>query len=552
MLYKLLATRNEEHDLALIEKIRLLYEGGYAVNKKASKLLVKAPNESQEYYEYRCKQAAYLPYLGQLIDYLVGALFQSELAIVPAGDAEDPNTLGEVPDKDFYPEFATDADRKDTPFTRIVRDAVTEALICKCAWVQIDMPPAVEAESLKDEDELGGSRAYCFPVPYEQIYDWCEDDEGELLWAITGKRIQDRKSPEANRDTYVDRFRVWRLNETVSEETSRVTWEDYQTEPVKVGTEPKPDADVPLVKRGNTTFEYIPLERLPLPAGLWAGNKVGPLSEEHFRRRSDLIGAMARSLVEIPVVSLGPEMPEVGGAISQSAEDPHRGDDPIGKFRSKGYMVLDGNSKLQFVGPTGAAYDIVDKQLHDLRDEIFRSVHAMALSLANTGAAVGRSGESKAEDRSATEIVLGYLGALAREFGIKIYRCVSEARGEDVTWVAHGLDSFDIEDRADLIDEAVQLETVEIPSLTWKKEHKKQLAFATTRGASPETKAQIGKEIDDGMEEAVEVAAAMKEAALKAAQNPPPEDDDENPKAPGGVKPPQFSPPAKRVPPPGG
>jgi hypothetical protein len=170
----------------------------------------------------------------------------------------------------------------------------------------------------------------------------------------------------------------------------------------------------------------------------------------------------------------------------------------------------------------------------------------MALSLANTGAAVGRSGESKAEDRSATEIVLGYLGALAREFGIKIYRCVSEARGEDVTWVAHGLDSFDIEDRADLIDEAVQLETIEIPSLTWKKEHKKQLAFATTRGASPETKAVIGKEIDDGMEEAVEVAAAMKEAALKTAQNPPPPND----KAPGGVKPRQ-SPPGQPAPPPG-
>lgn len=540
MLYRILATRHADQDVKLVQKLRLLYEAGYKIKRPENvKLFIeKMPNEDQEFYEYRCKRASYMPYFGQLVDYLVGGLFQNEVQVLPAGDAANPDTPGELPDQVFYPEFAADADRKRTPFSRIVRNAMTESLICRSAWVSIDMPPAKEAGSRLEEEKQGGARAYVCNVPYESVYDWSEDDdEDEFKWVILGKRINDRVNPEDDRDTYIDRFTVWRKDQ----DTGLVTFEIYETDPIKVGDEPKPELDLQPKTKGKTTFKKIPLERVELPEGLWAGNKVGPLSEEHFSRRSELVGSLARSNVEIPVVSLGPEVPEVGGAISLTAEDPNRGNDPVGQFRKKGYVVLDNQSKLSFEGPSGASFQITDAQLKDLRDEIFRSVHAMALSLANTPAAVGRSGDSKAEDRSATEIVLDYLGALARELGVRIYTTMSVARAEDVKWVAHGLDSFDLEDRAELTTEASGLEGVDIPSVTWKKEYKTRLALATVPSCSPETKAQIQREIAAGIQESMELDAARKAAEM--AGGFPPEGGDPNdpaapppgaPKVPGG------------------
>lgn len=548
MLFKLLKQTNPGRDTDLIAKIRKLYAGGYELRKAAAALLPKAPGEPQSFYDHRVKYASYMPYFGQLVDYLVGCLFQQSVQITAAGDANDPNTLGTVPDQDFYSLFSRDADRKGTTFAKLLRDTITEALLCRCAWVAVDMPPAVEADTRAEEEEAGGSRGYCYLLDYEQVLDWKDGEDGDLDWVILCKRIAERDTPFSDRSTYKLRFTVWEeevlgpgtdADGTPIPGSTRIKYTVFETQPYAQDKEPRDDDDIPQVDAGITSFDKIPIKRLELPGGLWAGNKIAPLAEEHFRRRSDLIGSMTRSLFEIPYVKQGPEVPDMGGAISAAAENPNRGDDPVGQFKAKGYLVLGPQDELAFAGPSGKAFDIAERQLDGLRDEIFRSVNAMSLSLANTGGNVARSGESKREDRTSLEVVLTYLGELTREFAVELYGTVSQGRGEEVVWVAHGLDSFDLDDRMDLVNEAVALQISDVPSDTWKTEYKTHLALGLLNGCSPETKAQIQKEIADGVKQAAKEADVERAAFLKATAQGQPA---------AGQTPPGAQPPAAKAP----
>lgn len=520
MLYKFLSARNPHHDVELAKKIRLLYKGGYAAADGLKKLIVKAPGETQQAFEYRRSQASYMPYFGQLVDYLVGAMFQNPLHITPAGDADDPDTIGDYPDPEFYQLFARNADRKGCHFSQLMRDSITEALLCHCAWVAVDMPPAVQAENRREEDELGGSRGYAYLLPFEEIFDWKEDDDGDgdLAWAIVGRRCTERDDPEALRETYYERYTLWRKNPV----SGVVTYCIYQTRPVKIGDVIPDNEEIPELEPGETqtSFECIPLVRVELPDGLWAGNKVGPLAEEHYRRRCDMVGSMARSLHEIPFVKQGAEVPGVGEGISEAQSEPGRGQDPVGQFKRKGFVVLGSEDDIGFAGPSGRAYEITDTQLKELRDEIFRSVHAMALSLANTGATAKRSADSKVEDRRATGVVLDYLATKTRELAVNVYKTISDARQEDVVWVAHGLDDFDLEESSDLVKDAVVVQSLSIPSETFKKEYLTKVALSLIPGTSPETKSQIQQEICDGVEQEEELHEATQEAQLQEWQQP--------------------------------
>jgi hypothetical protein len=166
-----------------------------------------------------------------------------------------------------------------------------------------------------------------------------------------------------------------------------------------------------------------------------------------------------------------------------------------------------------------------------LKDELFRVVHMMAASVSNIGASLGRSGDSKEEDRKSTAVVLGALGAHVRDFAKRIYTSISRARGESVVWVPFGLDKYDCEPRDLLLQEAVQLDQIPIPSRTFKKEIKTRTALALLPNLQPETADVIKREIEEGVEEderrEADLHAAMNDLAASDAnetdQKPPPE-----------------------------
>jgi hypothetical protein len=261
-----------------------------------------------------------------------------------------------------------------------------------------------------------------------------------------------------------------------------------------------------------TTFRRIPLLPLEMPPGLWVGNKLGCLAREHFQRRSALNAAENKSLFAIPFIKLGPEISAPGEALpSEAQQNPNRGRDPRGEFNRRGYVVLGKDDDIGFAEPDGKAYELVERQLEKLVDEMFRVVHQMAASVSATTTALGRAAASKVEDRNATEVVLGAYGALVRDFAKRVYDCIGTARSEHVVWTPHGLDKFELEDRDGIVKEALAVDSIAIPSPTFKKMYKTKLAFALLGNVPPETQDVIKGEIEDGVEAEAELRDVMDE-----------------------------------------
>lgn len=500
-----------------------LYAGGYQILRNANQYLPQMIGESLPRYHERLKVAAYISYLGQIVDHIVANLFSQEIKVAPAADATDPTTPGGEPeDAEFYTEFAHDADRKGTSIAMLLRGALTSALVKGRALVAVDFPRPGETlpDSRAAERALGLSRAYAFEVPVEQLINWELDElNGGYEWAVLHRVINRQAGPYAVRGLLVDDFKVW----TLDADTGRARWETYRTAPYPPDRPPRQDDDVPRVDGGETVFDRIPLVLFELPEGLWVGNKGGPIAREHFQRRNILTAAENKSLFAVPYVALGSEVGAPGMELpSEAQQDPNRGKDPRVELQNKGYMVIGSGDTVGFAEPSGSCYAVVESQLRDLKDELFRVVHMMAASVSNIGASLGRSGDSKEEDRKATAVVLGALGALVRDFAKRVYTAISRARGETIVWVPFGLDKYDCEPRAIVLQEAVQLDQIPIPSRTFKKELKTRTALALLPNLQPETADVIKREIEEGVEEderrEADLHAAMQD--LANAENP--------------------------------
>lgn len=528
MLYGILNARNPdaEVDCKFLQELQDLYEGGYSILRRASAYLPRFTDESDQRYKERCQLTSYISYLGQIVDSYAAHLFGQELVIQPAADADNPDTPGVLPDVDYYTTLAANVDLKGTRFVNLVRCAFSTALVKRRAYVAIDFPALEDMPAnLADEDALGAARGYAFEVPNEMMMDWCYDqivrvrkpiskdskdtvdfEVGRFKWVILKRCRDDRDSPDSMRGMVVEEFKIWRRDDDGS-----VIWERYETPPFDPTKQcPKDTDDLPLVASGKTSFREIPIVELCLPHGLWIGNKVGPLNREHYRRRSALIAAQQMGLYEIPTVFLGSEMGAPGGAVpSEISTDASRGDDPVAQLHARGFMALGAQDKFEFVGPSGSAFKITSDQLEGLVDEIFRTAHQMAASISSTANAVGRSGASKAEDRNSTQIILGAYGAIARTFALRIYQVISEARGEDVVWTAHGLDRFELYDRTEVLAEALQVDAIPIPSRTFKVAYLTQVAQRLVPNLPAETQQTIQREIDKGTQAEVSLNQAM-------------------------------------------
>jgi hypothetical protein len=499
MKYGQLRQENPAYRAARWEELGDLYVGGYDLLEKASRYMPRFVGETSERYAERLSAASYINYIGQIADSFVANLFGKELAVTQAADANNKDTPGGAPTSDgFYGAFAHDADLRGRSFVRLMREVFTTALVKGKAVVAVDLPaPKKEPGSLAEEEELGAARAYAFEVPIEQLIDWEYGEDGRFEWAILHRVIQRRASPAETRSKVIEEFKVWTLGGD-----GCAKWETYRTRAHKPGESLKDDDEVKSVASGTTTFRGIPLLELTMPAGLWVGNKLGCLAREHFTRRSALNAAENKSLFAIPWVKLGPEMSAPGQAVpSEVQQNPRRGRDPRMEFVRKGYVALGKDDDIGFAEPEGKAYSLVEQQLEKLVDEMFRVVHQMAASVASTSKALGRAGASKAEDRRATEVVLAAYGALVRDFAVRIYDCIAASRKENVVWTPHGLDKFELEDRETVLKEALAIDSIGIPSATFKRLYKTKLAFALIGNVPPETQDVIRNEVEEGVEQ---------------------------------------------------
>lgn len=514
----ILRQTHPDYDRDLWDLLDCLYEGGFKVSeddKRLDQLLPRHVNESSSLHDERKKSAAYINYMGDVVDFFAAQLFTKTLTMLP-GEGVD------IGDAEPYEEFTEDADGEGHDFQELMAKAFISAALKQKAIIAVDFPlNEVPAQSRAAERETGADRPRAFDIPIQQLLDWKKGDDGRFEWCVLHRVTTSRPSPDALRDRVTYSWKVWQMAAPVSasedgvefidEGRARAAWRLFEVTKKITDDPPKDEDEIPEVASGFTSFPFVPLIEFVLPKGLWIGNKIGPLVKEHFQRRSTLVVNQRKSLMAIPVLKLGPEIGAARAAQPSEAQtNPFRGANPKGKFDSKGWVRIGSDDDLTFAEPAGGAYEIEATQLKELVDEVFRVSHLMAQSVAATGSALARSGESKQEDRNATEVVLEAFGDKVSKAAVRVLDCIAGALGDDVFWQATGLSDFRVKNRGQVVDEATKVDKIKIPSKTFKAKYTTQVALRLLDDVSPEDETAIRDELEKAAEEAEKVAAELR------------------------------------------
>lgn len=519
--FGVLEQKHPEYDAEYWTLCRALYEGGRKLLNDNDLMRACFPqhmHEAQNVYEERKKRAFYIPYAAQIIDYIIAGLMGSPVECM----SEDGGNTD-----DYYEELFKDVSphggRRQT-FNALLREQMLMALLCRRAWTQIDFPIAPGDDlvtSAAQQEAIGATDAYAIQIDPTSVYDWEEDDSGELLWCMVCKDTAKRRSILDSRDSITRTYTIY----------TRTSWSRYE---ITFDRKRPPNAKTPvtLAQEGVHSFGRVPLLRLELPPGLWAMNKLECLAREHFNKRCALAWAEYKTLFQQLYEFESPPDPlTMGPAIAQ---DDNRA---VNQVRGIGYIQTRyAGDRAEYVGPDSTPFKTALESIKDLRDEMHRVTHQMALTFDNSAAALQRSGESKAQDRASNTVVLKGLGQLLREYALEIIESISVGRGDSYEWTCSGLNHFEEASLTDLITEAEALENIEIPSPTFQRRHKYMLA-----------KMKLGDEASDedlkAIEEELETAFAtdMRPAEVEEARPVVDMDDDQPERSKEDTRPYSFS-----------
>jgi hypothetical protein len=467
--YGSLRTTHDDYDGDYLRRLKAFYKGGKAILRNPALLQSVMPqhrDETLKVYAQRLSRAFYIPYAGEIINFIVASMAAERLAV---GLKKGEGAKEVPPTPAWYAELFEDISPpggKKICMHDHVKAQITEALQCRVAWARIDLPPQPEQtrSSLADQDAAGDREAFVVPIPTECVIDWEEDDSGELeLVAVYGCETKRRSVADA-RDTVTEIFTFY----------SRDEWARYEITH-KRNEQIDSSKDVNRVGGGSLTMGRVPFVRLDVGDGLWAMDNIEGLCRESFNKRNGLSWAEFQSLFselyeygpqESPRAS-NPVIGESRGAAKEAATDETRGQ---GYVQTRAY-----GAKAEFVGPDTSAFAEARKSCDDIRNEMHRVTHQMALAIDNSSAALRRSAESKGHDKASAIVVFAALGQLARKYAEDLTNMVSKARAEvDLvdTWQASGMAKFDAISLDSEVERAVSVESIPIPSQSFQVAYK--------------------------------------------------------------------------------
>lgn len=522
--YVAFKSRHPSYDDKKWRVCRALYAGGDRLlgdTEVMAEIFPRHSVEPEDIYAERRKRAYYIPYAGEIIDAIVASLTSA-----PVSMTAEPEVAGK--DAEFYQYFYEDTSKpggKKISLNQLLRDQILTALQCRTAWTLVDLPSpdrrlddvVMGYTSLADQLASGALDAYACPIAPENVCDWEENDSGELEWVLLRALENKRQGLTGSRDKIKE---IWTFYD-------RDGWARYEIE-YEEKNPPADDQDVAMVDSGKHTFRQVPVARLELPEGLAAMQKIQSIAIAHFNKRNALSWAELKSLFPVPVAYL-----EAADPMKPHSQDDSRAMQPHAVNRMR---VMSEKDRLEYFSPDTAPFEFTALDLNNLRDEMHRVLHHMALSVDNSGAALQRSADSKAIDQAVAAVVLGALGVYVREHAIDIYKLLQVGRNDtgadERDWVPHGMDEFDDTTAGALIEQALNLEAVQIPSATFQIEYRygiaKKLLGAKT---SQETLNQIREELEGTLtQESFDVAKEAEKAELDATkrqmENSPDDPDD--------------------------
>lgn len=523
--YKILKTRHDSYMGDFWQKCKALYAGGPKLlnNEPLLKLCMPShTNEAKEVYAERLKRAFYIPYPGSIIDQLVAQLMAKPLNFEPeesTTSSEDGGVTGKSEDNEseplppYYSDLVKNCSKPGgmkMTLNQFAREQIFTALQCQTAWALVDLPKAPELgyPNRAEQDKAGGLNAYICPIDTECVIDWEEKEDGELKWVLIQDLITKRESIDQNRNMVTMRFRYFRENDwaiyeiTFDKTKKAVALKQNKNGQFEAAIEPHETDDVELVASGNHSFGRVPVRRMRLPDGLWAMGKLEAIARAHLNQRNALSWGQLKALFPVPVLYV--QTPDPSAPVTEDAGR-------VAQTHGQGFLrVLAEKDRLEYFSPDVAPYTVAMEDLNNLRDEMHRVLYAMAQSVDNSGAALQRSGESKAIDQAAASVILRALGTHVREHLEDLLSTIATGRKDNMRFSAHGMDNFDDITLSQLVLDAVGLATVSIPSATFQKRFKYKVAkVALGADVTEDDLDTIAEELESGVTQDEFEAEAM-------------------------------------------
>lgn len=480
---RLACTRNPSYREGFWARVRAFYKGGVHLLENdmvLESIFPKHVNETAEVYDMRKRLAHYTNHSGAIVNHLLGKLMSDPLRIQSDLDGDD-----------WYLDFINDCSPpagQECSVNDLVGQTLLEATQTQTGYVLVEMPKNLDsgAKSLAEQEKSGDLDAWVVKVQAESVVDWEIDKSGEYVWVLLCFKDCKRASVMDDRNTVHEQY--W--------EYTREGWKRWDVK-YKAGSPPKSEESIPLTDKGTHTFGKVPLARLHLPDGLWVMSKLESLAREFFNKRNALSWAEFKALMPVLYEYLDPgimpQMPGPGGsnnrATNQTRSPSH--------VQQRQAAAGQGDSA-KWVAPPDAPFAHALDSCTNIRDEMHRVVQQMALSADNKGGELRRSADSKKQDSSALDTVLNEYGKIARKFAISVLRLAETGRGDKPNeWTASGLSEFDHSSADSMLESETILDTVELPSPTFKAERKKQLARKVLGDSVTEDKLSM---IDDEIE----------------------------------------------------
>ncbi len=497
--YKALKIRNDAYLADFWARCRALYAGGPTLLENQDllkKILPRHTNEDEQVWKERAARAFFIPYPGSIVDKIVSELMAKPMSFElenTTANSDDGGVAGASDLKEeekqlppYYMDLTKNCGKPGglkCSMNQFAREQMFTALQCKTAWALVDLPRAPEEgyPNRAEQEKAGGLNAYICPIDPECVVDWEEKEDGELEWALIEDVICKRQDLTSARDIVTMRWRyftpdAWAVYELVYDKKKR-------------STGPIDRDEAKLVSQGKHSFGKVPVRRLKLPDGLWAMGKLEAMARAHFNQRNALSWGQLKALFPVPILYL--QKPEPG---DETSSDMGR----INQVHGQGYLrVLAEKDRMEYFSPDSAPYKIAMEDLSNIRDEMHRVLHHMAMSVDNSGAAMQRSGESKAIDQAAAAVILRALGVLLKEHLEELLGIVATGRKDNLAFAAHGMDNFDDITLSQLVIDAIGIESVNIPSAHFNKKWKLKVAkIALGPDATEEDIDQIGEELE--------------------------------------------------------
>jgi hypothetical protein len=460
MKLKMLERTHPQFDRETIERYRLLFEGGRAMRARMSEFLPRHDVEPMELYRRRVRSATYINYAAPVVNTLASWLFTGPFG-VRANDVE----------MDDLPTWAGALFERATPMQDIagfMSRRVAEALVCGRAYWRVEASEPPPGITIADWQRQGLDKLQLCPVPAEHVTHWDRDDEGRFRWLVEREECVELPAFDGPEQRVIE-WTLWSATEPPRK------W--------RVVVDPQhpltPESEIEEYRDEElTTRPGVPFVCLDIPAELWVLNLIADPLVEITRKRNALSWAIDRVCYAMPVL------------YTSSRK-------PVNAMGAGYFLQLGADDRLEFPAPPATPFDVIENHIATLKDELYRVVQQMAAGVDNNAAAIGRSGESKAADAAATEIVLRKLGVLVRDAVEQTFNIGAELLGQPERFSAYGLDQFNLESVGSLVEVMTGIGVAGVESPTLKRELAKQLAARALPHAPPAVIAQINREIEE-------------------------------------------------------